>query len=95
VPFGLFGGRFRILTNAQVTGAIMAQAVAGALPAHLVAGVLLYIAGRTIGGMGIHLSMSFSEYCWAVFLTVGVCVMASLLSVWKVMSVEPAEVFKG
>ncbi len=82
-------------TNFQVACAIVAQAVAGAIPAHIIAGGLLWIAGQTIGGMGIHLSFDFTQYCYAVFVTILVCVMASMLSVWKVMSVEPAEVFKG
>jgi len=82
-------------TNFQVACAIMAQAVAGALPAHLIAGVMLWIAGQTIGGMGIHLSFTFHQYCLAVFATILVCVAASLLSVFKAMSVAPAEVFKG
>ena len=82
-------------SNLQVTGVIMAQAVAGAIPAHIIAGVFLWVAGQFIGGAGIHLSIDFNEYCWALFLTILVCVLASLLSVWKVMSVEPAEVFKG
>ena len=82
-------------SNFQVAGVIMAQAVAGAVPAHILAGGLLWIAGQCIGGAGIHLSINFNEYCSAVVLTITVCVLASLLSVWKVMSVEPAEVFKG
>ena len=72
-----------------------AQAIAGAVPAHLIAGVFLYIAGKTIGGKGIHLAIDFNQYCFAIVFTVGVCVMASMLSVLKVMSVEPAQVFKG
>ena len=82
-------------TNLQVVAVIMAQAVAGAIPAHIIAGGLLWIASQTIGGMGIHLSINFNQYCMGVFLTIGVCVFASLLSVRKVMRVEPAEVFKG
>ena len=82
-------------SNFQVTGVIIAQAVAGAVPAHIFAGGMLWIAGRTIGGAGIHLSINFNQYCQALVLTVAVCVFASLLSVVKVMSVEPAEVFKG
>ena len=82
-------------SNFQVAGVIMAQAVAGAVPAHIIAGGFLWIAAQKIGGAGIHLSISFNQYCAAVLLTIGVCVAASMLSVWKVMSVEPAEVFKG
>lgn len=82
-------------SNFQVVGAIVAQAVAGALPAHLIAGVLLWIAAQTIGGAGIHLSFNLSQYCYAVVFTVLVCVMASMLSVKKVLSLEPALVFKG
>ncbi len=82
-------------SNFQVIGAIVAQAVAGALPAHLIAGGLLWIAAQTIGGKGIHLSINFNQYCYAVVLTVGICVLASLLSVKKVLSLEPAAVFKG
>ena len=82
-------------SNFQVIGAIVAQAVAGALPAHLIAGGLLWIAAQTIGGKGIHLSFTLHQYCWAVVFTVGVCVLASLLSVKKVLSLEPAAVFKG
>ena len=82
-------------TNFQVACAIIAQAVAGAVPAHILAGGMLWIAGRTIGGKGIHLSIDFNQYCYAVLITVLVCVLASMLSVVKVMSVEPAEVFKG
>lgn len=82
-------------SNFQVAGVIMAQAVAGAVPAHIIAGGFLWIAAQKIGGAGIHLSISFNQYCSAVVLTIGVCVAASMLSVWKVMSVEPAEVFKG
>jgi putative ABC transport system permease protein len=82
-------------SNFQVTGAIVSQAMVGALPAHIVAGGLLLIAQRFIGGKGIHLSMDFRTYCILGLFTVGVCVVASMLSVFKVMRLEPAEVFKG
>jgi putative ABC transport system permease protein len=82
-------------SNLQVTGAIVAQGVVGALPAHLLAGGLLLLAGHFIGGKGIHLSIDLAQYCWLGVATVMVCILASLLSVWRVMSVEPAEVFKG
>ena len=82
-------------SNAKVSVAIVAQALVGALPAHLIAGGLLLIAGRYIGGKGIHLSVNFPTYCLLGLGTVGVCVAASMLSVWRVMRVEPAEVFKG
>ena len=61
----------------------------------IIAGGFLWFAGKTIGGKGIHLSINFNQYCYAVVFTVGVCVLASMLSVWKVLSLEPAEVFKG
>jgi ABC-type lipoprotein release transport system permease subunit len=39
--------------------------------------------------------MNFDTY-WLLGLgTIGVCVAASMLSVWRIMRVEPAEVFKG
>jgi len=82
-------------SNTQVGTAIVAQALAGALPAHLLAGGLLLIAGKFIGGKGIHLSLGWDQYCMLGLFTAGVCVAASLLSVYKVMSVEPAEVFRG
>ncbi len=82
-------------SNLQVSGAIVSQAVAGAMPAHLIAGGLLYVAGKFIGGKGIHLSIDLNTYLWLGFFTVLVCVAASMLSVWRVMKVEPAEVFKG
>jgi putative ABC transport system permease protein len=82
-------------SNLKVTGAIVAQAIIGALPAHVIAGVFLLIAQRTIEGKGIHLSIDFHTYCILGLFTVGVCVAASLLSVLRVMRVEPAEVFKG
>jgi len=82
-------------SNIQVSGAIVAQALVGALPAHLIAGGFLLIAQRYIGGKGIHLSLSFPTYCLLGLGTVGVCIAASMLSVWRVMRVEPAEVFKG
>jgi putative ABC transport system permease protein len=82
-------------SNFQLTGAIVSQAMVGALPAHIVAGGLLLIAQRFIGGKGIHLSMDFRTYCILGLFTVGVCVVASMLSVFKVMRLEPAEVFKG
>ena len=82
-------------SNLQVTGAIVSQAVVGALPAHFIAGGLLLIAQRFIGGKGIHLSIDLRTYCFLAFGTVGVCVAASMLSVWRVMRVEPAEVFRG
>jgi putative ABC transport system permease protein len=82
-------------SNFQVTGAIVSQAVVGALPAHLIAGGLLIAAARFIGGKGIHLSIDLHTYCVLGVFTVGVCVVASMLSVLKVMRLEPAEVFKG
>ena len=82
-------------SNMQVTGAIVSQAIVGALPAHVLAGGLLLIAQRFIGGKGIHLSIDFQTYLYLGFGTVGVCVAASMLSVWRVMRVEPAEVFRG
>jgi putative ABC transport system permease protein len=82
-------------SNTQVASAIVSQAIVGALPAHVLAGGLLLIAQRFIGGKGIHLSIDFEKYCWLGFFTVLVCVSASMLSVWRVMRVEPAEVFRG
>lgn len=82
-------------SNMQVSRAIVAQALVGAFPAHLIAGGLLLIAGRYIGGKGIHLSLDLQTYCLLGLGTVGVCVAASMLSVLRVMRVEPAEVFKG
>lgn len=81
-------------SNLQVTAAIVAQAVVGALPAHIIAGGLALIAQGLIGGI-IRLSLDLNTYCVMGFFTVGVCVVASMLSVAKVMSLEPAEVFKG
>jgi len=82
-------------SNMAVSSAIVAQALVGALPAHLIAGGLLLIAQRYIGGKGIHLSLDFPTYCLLGLGTIGVCVAASMLSVWRVLRVEPAEVFKG
>ncbi len=82
-------------TNWQVSGAIVSQAVVGALPAHCIAGGLLFIAGKYIGGKGIHLSIDFNQYMFLGGMTVLVCIAASMLSVWRVTRVEPAEVFKG
>ncbi|HYG75095.1 MAG TPA: ABC transporter permease [Planctomycetota bacterium] len=82
-------------SNFQVAAAIISQAVVGALPAHVIAGGLLLVAQRFIGGKGIHLSVTVNDYMWLGFFTVVVCVMASMLSVHRVMRLEPAEVFKG
>jgi putative ABC transport system permease protein len=81
-------------TNGQVSCAIMAQAVVGAVPAHCIAGILLLIASKYIGGI-IQLSIDFRTYMFLGFMTVLVCIAASMLSVWRVTRVEPAEVFKG
>lgn len=82
-------------SNSQVAAAIVSQAVVGALPAHVLAGGLLLFAQRFIGGKGIHLSITMNDYLWLGFFTVVVCVLASMLSVHRVMRLEPAEVFKG
>ena len=60
-----------------------------------IAGGLLIVAGRYIGGKGIHLSIDFNTYMFLGFMTVLVCIAASMLSVWRVTRLEPAEVFKG
>ena len=73
----------------------VAQAISWALPAHLIAGGLLWIAHKNISGKGIHLSLDPATYAKLGILTVAVCVMASLLSVARVMRVEPADVFKA
>ncbi|MFH0939418.1 MAG: ABC transporter permease [Planctomycetota bacterium] len=82
-------------SNLRVSSVIVAQAVAWALPAHLIAGGLLMIAKRFIGGKGVHLSLDFHTYCILGVFTVGVCVVSSMLSVIRAMHVEPVEVFKG
>ena len=82
-------------SNTNVSSAIIAQAVVGAIPAHLLAGGLLLIAQRCIESKNIHLSINLHTYCILGFFTVGVCVAAAMLSVLRVMRVEPAEVFKG
>ena len=82
-------------SNLRVSSVIMAQAVAWALPAHLIAGGLQMIAKRFIGGKGIHLSLDFNTYCILGVFTIGGCVAASMLSVIRAMHVEPVEVFKG
>jgi len=82
-------------SNVQVSTAIVSQAVLGAVPAHFIAGGLLMIAQRFIGGKGVHLALDMNTYWILGFLTVLVCIAASMLSVWRVTCVEPAEVFKG
>jgi putative ABC transport system permease protein len=82
-------------SNSQVSSAIISQAMVGALPAHVLAGGLLLIARNFIGGKGIHLSIDFNTYMMLGLGTIVVCIAASMLSVWKVMKLEPAEVFKG
>ena len=82
-------------SNFQVGVAIVAQAIAWALPAHLIAGVLIWIAMRNIEGKGIQLSLGPSTWGMLGIGTVVICVLASILSVWRVMRVEPADVFKG
>ena len=82
-------------SNFQVGIAIVAQSLAWAFPAHLIAGLLLWIAMRNIEGKGIHLSIEPTTYGLLGIGTVVICVMASILSVWRVMRVEPADVFKG
>ncbi|MCW8131908.1 MAG: FtsX-like permease family protein [Planctomycetota bacterium] len=82
-------------SNVQVAMAIVAQAIAWAIPAHLIAGGLLLIAMHKIEGKGIHLSLEPETYAWLGLGTVVICVLASILSVWRVMRVEPADVFKG
>jgi putative ABC transport system permease protein len=82
-------------TNSQVTLAIVAQAISWALPAHVLAGGLLWVAMRSISGMGVHPSLDLRTYLLLGLMTVSVCVLASLLSVLRVMRVEPADVFKG
>jgi len=82
-------------SNWQVSGVIISQAIVGAVPAHCIAGGLLIVAGRYIGGKGIHLSIDFNTYMFLGFMTVLVCIAASMLSVWRVTRLEPAEVFKG
>ena len=82
-------------SNPQVAAAIVTQAVAWALPAHLIAGGLLWIATTQIEGKGIHLSIAPGLWGMLGFFTVLVCVLASILSVVRVMRLEPADVFKG
>ncbi|MCZ7647098.1 MAG: ABC transporter permease [Planctomycetota bacterium] len=82
-------------TNTQVSMAIMAQAVTWALPAHLLAGVLLWVAMQKIQGKGIHLSLDAGTYAWLGLGTIVVCMAASILSVLRIMKVQPADVFKG
>jgi putative ABC transport system permease protein len=82
-------------SNVQVSTAIVSQAVLGAVPAHFIAGGLLMVAQRFIGGKGVHLALDMNTYWILGFLTVLVCIAASMLSVWRVTCVEPAEVFKG
>jgi putative ABC transport system permease protein len=82
-------------TNGQVTLAIVAQAVSWAIPAHGLAGVFLWVAMSSIEGKGIHPSLDLRTYLLLGLMTVCVCVLASLLSVVRVMRVEPADVFKG
>jgi putative ABC transport system permease protein len=81
-------------SNLQVARAIVSQALMWAFPAHLIAGGLLLIAMKNIEGAGIHVSIDTTTYWYLGGLTVTVCVMASLLSVAKVYSIEPADVFK-
>lgn len=82
-------------TNMQVAVTIVSQAIAWALPAHLIAGGLLLIAMQNIKGIGIHLAVDTRTYMILGAGTVVVCVAASILSVVRVMRVEPADVFKG
>lgn len=82
-------------TNSQVTLAIVAQAISWALPAHAIAGGLLWVSMQVISGKGLRPSLDFHSYLVLGLLTVCVCVLASLLSVVRVMRLEPADVFKA
>lgn len=82
-------------TNRQVGGAVVAQAILGALPAHLLAGGLLWTARHFISGKGIHIAVDLKTFLWLGIFTVLVCVAASLLSVWRILRLDPADVFRG
>ena len=82
-------------TNTQVAIAIMAQALAWAIPAHLIAGGLLLLAMTQIEGKGIHLAVDARMYAILGGATIAICMSASMLSVIRVLSVQPSDVFKG
>jgi putative ABC transport system permease protein len=82
-------------TNRQVGSAVAAQALIGAFPAHLLAGAMLLPARHFISGRGIHIAVDLQTYLLLGICTVLVCLAASMLSVWRILRVDPADVFRG
>jgi putative ABC transport system permease protein len=82
-------------TNASVVWVIMCQALISAVVGYVVGAILALIARRIVTAVFLKITISSDLLVSTALLTVVMCCSAAMLSVLKVLRLDPASVFKG
>lgn len=83
------------MSNLAVAGIIVRQALIAGLMGYTIASVLVWWLGRKLPAVNVPVDVTFALIAAMFFLTVIICVCASITSVLKVFRLEPAIVFRS
>ncbi len=81
--------------NSQVIRVILAQAMISAALGFIVGGVLAVGMKKAMAGANLTVALSSELYVATLVITIVMCAFAALLSIVKVLRLDPASVFKG
>lgn len=83
------------MSNLSVAGIIIRQALVAGLLGYVIASVLAYYLGRKLPALNVPVDVPLALIGVMFFVTVLICVCASVTSVLRVFKLEPAIVFRG
>ncbi len=81
--------------NGQVIRVILAQAMISAALGFIVGGVMAVGMKKAMAGANLTVALSAELYTATLIITIVMCTFAALLSIVKVLRLDPASVFKG
>jgi len=81
--------------NSQVIKVILAQAMISAALGFIVGGVMAIGMKKAMAGANLTVALSPELYTATLIITIVMCSFAALLSIVKVLRLDPASVFKG
>ena len=82
-------------SNASIVGVVLLQALLSAVIGYVVGGGLSFLAREAVASANLTLVLSRELLVGTAILTVLMCAFASMLSILKVVRLDPASVFKG
>jgi putative ABC transport system permease protein len=81
--------------NSEIVRIILYQALLSALVGFVLGGGLALVMRRAMHAANLEMALSTPLYAATALLTAGMCCLAALLSITKVLRLDPASVFKG